>query len=307
MSKSTSGPLGFSVGQWRLFMVVLVVGLSLTTFQIFRRQGLSDTAALYIGLPLLLALAMSLSPKSQSTIGATMKGLTIALLLSVPVFMEGFICVLFASPILYSIAALTAWCADRLKKSRDGRSTLQFSVIASVLFVASLEGTPYELISFDDHYEVTYSDVVTGSVDSIKGKLAAFAFSANHRPAFLKVFPYPESVSSEGLEAGDEISVRFVYKKWFIANAHSGTTVFRVVESNDNIIRFEIPTDDSYLSHYLDWQASEVSFSPVNEAETRVAWTLSFRRKLDPAWYFGPLQRYAAWLAAQVLVSNVAA
>jgi hypothetical protein len=39
---------------------------------------------------------------------------------------------------------------------------------------------------------------------------------------------------------------------------------------------------------------------------TRVTWTLRYRRGLDPAWYFGPWERYAVRLAAAYLIESVA-
>ena len=39
---------------------------------------------------------------------------------------------------------------------------------------------------------------------------------------------------------------------------------------------------------------------------TRVTWTLRYRRGLDPAWYFGPMEQYAARLAAGYLIDTVA-
>ena len=35
-------------------------------------------------------------------------------------------------------------------------------------------------------------------------------------------------------------------------------------------------------------------------------WTLRYKRLLDPAWYFGPWERYAAKLTADYLIQTVA-
>jgi hypothetical protein len=37
-----------------------------------------------------------------------------------------------------------------------------------------------------------------------------------------------------------------------------------------------------------------------------VTWTLRYRRRLDPAWYFVPLERYGARLAAGYLIETLA-
>ena len=40
---------------------------------------------------------------------------------------------------------------------------------------------------------------------------------------------------------------------------------------------------------------------------SRVSWSLRYRRELDPAWYFGPWERYGVGLAAGYLIDNLAA
>ena len=44
----------------------------------------------------------------------------------------------------------------------------------------------------------------------------------------------------------------------------------------------------------------------IGGGDTKVTWTLHYRRSLDPAWYFGPWERYAARLAAGYLIDSVA-
>src|SRR4051812_30015431 len=80
---------------WATFFQVLVIGVAGIVYTIFRKHNLHDSAALYMGLPLLLALGLSLTPKAKSARGATMKGITISLLLAAIVFGEGYICILF--------------------------------------------------------------------------------------------------------------------------------------------------------------------------------------------------------------------
>ena len=297
---------GFSTAQWRLFGVVLVVGLSGIFFHLLARQELNNSAALYVGLPFLFALGLSLTPKTSSSMGATMKGLTIALLLSAPVFMEGFICILFAAPIFYSVAALFAWAADRAKKRQDAKSKIQLSVFTVLLAFGSLEGTQ-EALTVARFNQVSYERIVDMSPAAIRDNLTQVAMFSGERPLLLKIFPMPKNIAGMGLAIGDERRVDFVYKKWIFANVHQGSTVFRVVKSEPNYIAFDIPQDDSYLSHYLHWRASEVFLEPTASGKTKITWQLSYDRKLDPAWYFGPLQHYAAELTAKVLVDHATA
>jgi len=44
---------------------------------------------------------------------------------------------------------------------------------------------------------------------------------------------------------------------------------------------------------------------PQADGTTRVELTISYRRGLDPAWYFGPMQRRAISESAEYLLKNI--
>ena len=294
---------GISVSQWRLFGIVFVIGLCGLFFHVLHVASLHNSAALYVGLPVLFALGLSLTPKTKSTMGATMKGLTIALLLSAPVFKEGFICIIIASPILYSIAGLVAYTVSCVKKRRDTNSKLKLSALTVLLGIVSLEGT-HEVLTFERYNQVEYSHIVDASMNEVRAELSKPLTQNYSRSLLLSVFPLPVNIEGSGLNIGDERHLDFVYNKWIFANTHEGSTVFRVSQSQDNYIRFDISHDDSYISNYLTWTASEIFLEPVSDNATKVTWRLSYERKLDPIWYFGPIQKYAVWLTAKSLVNN---
>jgi hypothetical protein len=60
------------------------------------------------------------------------------------------------------------------------------------------------------------------------------------------------------------------------------------------------------MTHFLDWREAVVQWEPADAHTTKVTWTLRYRRGLDPSWYFGPMERYAARLAAGYLIDSVA-
>ncbi len=60
------------------------------------------------------------------------------------------------------------------------------------------------------------------------------------------------------------------------------------------------------MTHFLDWRESLVEWQSIDAHTTKVTWTLRYRRGLDPAWYFGPIERYAVGLAAGYLIESVA-
>jgi hypothetical protein len=57
--------------------------------------------------------------------------------------------------------------------------------------------------------------------------------------------------------------------------------------------------------HWLSWRSAEVRWRAV-PGGTEVRWTLRYRRRLDPAWYFAPLERYGVRLAAGYLIETLA-
>lgn len=296
--------LGIKIRQWRHFWFVFVLGMVGVVAHSLRNNQMFDSAALYVGVPFLLALGMCFIPKAKSRVGATFKGLTIALFLSFPLFNEGVICVLMASPIFYTIALISAWSHDRHENNRKG-GTLQLAIVTSVLALASLEGV-HDNLSFDRTNTVSYSKIVDADIDDLRRALAQMPDFDLDRPFATRLFPLPVHIEGSGLDVGDERRLDFEYNKWVIANTHKGSTTFRIVQSTPNYIAFDIPHDDSYLSHYLKWTASEVFLEPVNDNKTKITWALSYERTLDPVWYFGPMQKYIVTKAAKTLVDDVA-
>lgn len=60
------------------------------------------------------------------------------------------------------------------------------------------------------------------------------------------------------------------------------------------------------MAHWVSLASSEVRFREVATGETEVLWTIRYERLLDPAWYFGPWERYGVRCAAGYLVETLA-
>jgi hypothetical protein len=87
----------------------------------------------------------------------------------------------------------------------------------------------------------------------------------------------------------------------------SGDLIMAVEEARPGFVRWRAVSDSSHMTHSLAWREAVVRWEPVAGGTTRVTWTLRYRRGLDPAWYFGPWERYAVRLAAGYLIDAVAA
>jgi heme/copper-type cytochrome/quinol oxidase subunit 2 len=294
--------------QVKLLVMLAVLTVAFLYFKFLEQNGLNDSAALYLGVPMLIAAGMVLLPESKSLMGATMKTLTIALLLSAPLLEEGFICILMAAPILYGVAATIAALITRFRKKRgdnDSRTLRLSGLSIAILAIASLEGT-HQSLTFDRYDSITKSTVVEANIEEIRAKLAESPDFTKERPFFLRVFPLPTSVEGDGLEVGDTRKLNFTYYKWFYYKPHIGSATVKVTENQNDTIRFEVIHDDSYVSNYLRWKTGKIQLEAIDDNHTKIAWNISYERKLDPAWYFGPLQHYAVSLTADVLIDNVA-
>ena len=292
--------------QWGWFFTTLIIGLGCIYYVFLQKTNLQNSAALYIGLPMLLALGLSLTPKTKSVLGTTMKAITIALILSAILFREGYICIFFAAPIFYFVGAVIGVIIDIVLKRMKKRSTIHASGIAVFIFMLfSLEGVT-DLLTWPRFNEIKASKVVNANIADIRAQLAKTPQLGPKKPFFLKIFPYPVNITGEGLDIGDERIVKFIAYKHIWWNKIEGDLRLKIAQYNDNHVQFEIVSDTSYLDHYLKWRSSDVSLESLDENHTQVTWTLTYDRIYDPAWYFGPMQRYAVKLAAQELIDHVA-
>lgn len=291
--------------QWWLFSAILVIGGAGLTYAFLRQQGLGETAALYLGLPLLLALGLSLTPQAKSATDAAIKGTVIALLAAAPVFQEGYICILFAAPLFVAVAAIVGLLVDWARRRRDNKSTLQCAAAAAVIALMALEGTTPGT-SFPREHEVVVSKVIAASPEAVRAALEAPPVLGEKKPLFLRIFPYPVAIEGGGLKVGDQRRATFVAYKHIFWNRIEGTAAFEVTQASARKITFALVSDTSYVGHYVDWKKSEVELEPAGDGRTRVTWRLAFHRKYDPYWYFGTLQKYAVGLVAEELIDHAA-
>ena len=290
--------------QWELFFFCFVIGVSGLLYMYLQRSGQATSALLYVGIPVVLALGLSLTPRARSAIGMTIKGITITLLIVAPIFQEGYICILFAAPIFYTVGIVCAWAVSKAA-SRDSNHKVEAALLVTVFALISFEGTT-TMTSLPRRNHVVATKVVPASLDAVRSALSEPPSFDSHKPLFLRIFPYPVSVQGSGLNLGDTRRATFVAFKHIWWSKVEGDAVFTVTEASDRKVTFTPTSDSSYVGHYIKWENSEVDLEPVDATHTRVTWSLTFHRMYDPSWYFGPLQRYAVRLAAEELIDHVA-
>jgi len=115
------------------------------------------------------------------------------------------------------------------------------------------------------------------------------------------VFPRPVAVLvDEGVSLGANRVVRIEGREG------AGDLRLRVIERTENTVEFEVLSDTSPIAGWVGFQTLTYSVVPDGEG-AMLSVRLNFDRKLAPKWFFGPMMRGAAYLAADVLVRDVVA
>lgn len=262
---------------------------------------LEQSSALFVGIPTLLAVLVVLLMRPRTSTGLIMKATTVALLASGIFLGEGFICILMASPLFYAVAVIVAALFERLKRRGSASQTTITGLLLIAMLPMSFEGTSPKF-SFHRDEVVTAEALVHASPAEVRNALAATPHFTTTLPFYLRLrFPRPVATSGQGLAVGDRRVIHFAG-----GEGKPGDLTVEVVSTSDSKVNFRVVSDTSKIAHWLAWQSTEVEWSPDASGQTRVRFTLRYKRLLDPAWYFGPWERYAVGLAGGYFIENAA-
>jgi hypothetical protein len=301
------------------FNLIFIIGAAALTIRAILDSEFRNSTLLYLIVPFAVSIAIQkLVPRAEPDdpgygarshgLGNHLRDATIVFLASSALLFEGFICVLFFMPIYYLIVLL-AYAAGSLARGKgddDGPGRLGAAGIPVLVLLLASEGLT-EPTTVQRYREATHVAIVDGSIEQLKANMARPIAFPRQRPWFLTVFPLPTRVEAGTLRPGDVHRLHFVYKRWFFANFHEGDMAIRIAEVGSARIRTEIVQNDSYLSHYMKIDGTEVNFRDVGGGRTEVRLTVKYHRLLDPYWYFGPLQQLAAEQSARYLVDTIIA
>jgi hypothetical protein len=272
-------------------------------FRVMGARGLEHTSLVFIGIPALIAVVIILMPRSTSVTGVILKAISLALAMSGILLGEGFVCILFAAPLFYLVGIGIGIAADWRRSAQDRGSRINGMVMVVLLILgpSALEGV-IPGFEFGRDATVTRTRVVAGSASDVEAALGRLPRFERDLPAFFKLgFPTPGVTGGEGLTIGAERRVEFLH-----GAHHPGSLVLRVASRTPRSVTFRPEQDDSYITHWLSWRDIDVEWREIAPGQTEVSWTLRYRRRLDPAWYFAPLERYATGLAAGYLIDTLA-
>lgn len=273
---------------------ILLSALGVIFYKLLVIKRLEQTAALFIGLPTVLAIALVSFVKPKSSFGYTMLSITMVILFSAIFLGEGVICILIAAPLAYFVGAILSLASDAMKRRKLNR---RGDVLLLLPFIAmSTEGLSPKL-SFPRQNTIQVESILSGSPETIQQRLAEpMQFKQALPPFFLLGFPLPTGAIGQGLEVGARRTVHFAG-----GEGKPGDLTWEISARGDNWMECKILSDTSHIAHWLAWQNARVEWSPVDSQHTKVRSTVHYQRSLDPAWYFGPLQRYGVHLAVEYL------
>ena len=295
----------------RIALAALIgaVALASLAYRLLVAQGLQQTAALFVGLPALLAIVVVFGVSPRSATGVACKAVTIGLLVSLLFLGEGILCVAMSAPLFYAIAIVIATLMDWSQRWREKSASTLFSCFMVLAMVPmSLEGVT-DFTTLDREESVAESRIVHDSSRAVQRALFGPPRFDRVLPLYLRAgFPSPVSTRIE--QSADRmrwvIQLRGGEMRLDGMEPRIGDLVLELEEARPGLVRWRAVSDSSHMTHFLLWREVIVQWEPVDAETTKVTWTLRYRRGLDPSWYFGPMERYAARLAAGYLIDSVA-
>jgi len=280
--------------RWVLVALIAAFAVGGTLYRLLMDHNLGHSAAMFLGIPAVMAILLALTPKAKTVTGGILKGITLALLMVAPLLGEGYVCIVFASPLFYLVGIAVGSVADWQKRKRK----MMLSCAALVLLPMSFEGIVPQL-SFNRMQTVEVNSVVDGTEATVEQRLALSPDVARTLPAPLRIgFPRPMDAWGTGLNVGASRTIHFAGAE----GDPPGDLIMLVTESRAGFVRFDAVSDTSKLTQWVRWQSSEVQWQRIDESHTRVTWRVRFERELDPAWYFAPIERAAVHEAAKYLI-----
>jgi hypothetical protein len=277
----------------------LIAAFGVVFFVVTVRSGEADSALLFVVLPTALAAALALTP-GQTTHGRVFRLTTIGLLLAAVALHEGAICVVLAAPLVYAIAH---GVTGLLRLAARGRSrTLAVLPVPLLLFGAVEGSAPHWRVHPDQAVEVVR--VVPLDPAAVRDLLAAGPQPVATRVMALRLLdvPTPEHVHGGGLNPGD----RWTFGYHGSSHGPGGQIVTAVRSGGPTELTFTVLEDSAITGRWVHLHDASLTWASVGTGRTAVRLRISYRRGLDPSWYFGPLQDRLMHAGAEHLLDMLA-
>jgi len=291
----------------------LIIGFAVMVLHSLLATDYGGSALVYIAMPYIVGVLIYVlipQPKGRGKIARFFRHMLVALIIMLStsvILREGIICVAMFLPIYMVFSMLYFVMAPAQNLSDDPKAVsdvFKVSFVPVIVAFLSLEGIS-ETLSFEREETVTRSMIVDGNIATLKSNMAMPIHLEEERSWFLRLFPLPYDIAAGNLTEGETHTAKFAYHRWLFTNTHYGETHLKLAEVGEQHVRTQITKDTSYFSKYMTIKGTLVEFEPITEKTTRVTLTIDYTRDLDPAWYFGPLQRRAIGESAEYLITQV--
>lgn len=286
--------------QWTLVGITVALAITVFVYRLTHSIGVAQSSAFFIGLPAVLAITLALMPPAQSSVGVTFKALTFGLLLSGVVLGEGFVCIVMAAPLFYAVALPIALTLQR-RREHGGPPGRMLALVVVPVVLFGTEGM-FGATTLPVRNRVAVSATVDAAPAAVEAALATTPVFDAPLPGLLRwaQFPRPVLAEGSGLEVG--------HTRYVLLSGPKGPAplYLRVVEHSPGGVAFDIDATATPLAGWMTLRRAVVTWTPATPSTTNVRWELEFDRGLSPAFYFAPLERYAARLAAGYLIRTAA-
>ncbi|GAB2773713.1 hypothetical protein GCM10027020_28770 [Nocardioides salsibiostraticola] len=260
-------------GARKAWLGVVVVGTGLLGVWISAVTGRLDSALLFVGVPVLLALTVGLARLRGA--GAVFQVVTVVLLLTSALLHEAAICVLIASPLVYGVAFATY---GLMRAARHSPTTHAF--VPLLLLLLAMEGTAPGL-RVNPIQHATADQVVAQTCAAFEQSLARGPrFAAGQRGRLLDAagYPTPTTASGTGLAVGDV---------WRLGSA-GGEITTRVIEAGPGALTFAVVTDTSRIQRWVGLRDGQLRWTQRPDG-CHAEVGINYERRLDPGFWFGPV------------------
>ncbi len=278
--------------QLALLVLIFTMAIGAFLYRWLVLERLEQTAALFIGLPMLISIALTFTPTSKTVTGMLVKGTLLFLAMSGILLGEGIICIAMAAPLFLMIAVIIGLLVDASKRKNQTRLSLSLAFV-----LMAMEGV-FPGTTFSNQESVEVSRTYPGTINVAEKLALPIEFHAD-LPTFFKAgFPLPQNIRGQGSEVGDTRCIYFAG-----GEGNAGDLCLKISESSQNRVVYEFTKDESHISHWLTWQKATIDWEHKN-GETKITWTSNYQRDLSPAWYFGPAERFGVKLSSNYLLDS---
>jgi hypothetical protein len=288
--------------------IIVAVALAAVWYRVVVAGGLQQTAALFVGIPALLAVVVVFGVTPRTSVGVACKAVTIGLLVSLLFLGEGILCIAMSAPLFYGVAVGIAGLLGRMRSSPRRPQRIYYCMAVLAVLPLSFEGVT-EYTSIERQEQVSETRVLDVPSHAVARAVLEPPRFDRALPLYLRLgFPRPEATRIEQGPGKPRWVIRFRGGEMRLdgIEPRAGDLIVELDELRPGFARWRAVSDDSHMTHFLEWRGVDVAWEAVGEGKTKVTWTVRYRRGLDPAWYFGPWERYAARLAAGYLIDAVA-